>query len=285
MTEELEGGLLIYGQPLMRVAFVRLPVSVACDLTLSDGAHRLYCIIASFIWDGRTSAWPSQQTLADKMGVTTRTIRTHQRALEEHGLLSVEHRKGRSSIYRLIIPEPRTDPSALPRKNPSYEVEGEEVDEGTTTTLALSEPPVPPSPARRTKQRMTDKQASMQETLLLGDLPDRDANLMLEVVECLSKGAATPRSRLNRLNEMLDLLAEVGHEAWEYGMRKAADKGTIRGVAYVRAVAKGYLEDPKESPKPRQLISDDGPTSIDRKLAQEEAERAEALRREREGQA
>lgn len=79
------------------------------------------------------SCWPSVTTIAARARCTERHVRTILRDLEKDGALSVEHRPGTSSVYRINVPSltttpelqfrpedssPRNSGSGLPR-NPS----------------------------------------------------------------------------------------------------------------------------------------------------------------------
>lgn len=54
--------------------------------------------------DGAWVCWPSKTTLAELAGVTARTVQTSIKQLAEAGLITVQTRLARSSIYHLNVP-------------------------------------------------------------------------------------------------------------------------------------------------------------------------------------
>lgn len=89
---------------------------------LSSSARLLYALVSDFstMRDGVCVA--SQQTLAHRLGVSDRQVRTLLRELEAAGLISVR-RDGRrltNAITPLVVPE-RKPTSAHPRKSTSAE--------------------------------------------------------------------------------------------------------------------------------------------------------------------
>ena len=69
------------------------------------------------------SCWPSVTTIAARARCTERHVRTILRDLEKDGALSVEHRPGTSSVYRINVssftttPEPRFRPEDSSPRN------------------------------------------------------------------------------------------------------------------------------------------------------------------------
>lgn len=294
-------GMLRWGPEALRAGFAQIPRSVLRDPDLPPGPKVVYAVLASYLWSGDEVAWPSQEQIAHDAGdISVRQVRRHLRDLEGRGLLSTEHRDGTTPLYSLWIPEeryrtdlsgpeeePRTPMSAPPRTPMSadievVDVEAVDVEEGTT--LSLQSPSATATPARQ-RPRLTEQQASMEEGLLLQG--DQDADLILEVVECLTAGAKTARSRLNRIKETLAMREEYGREAWLYAMRKTAAKGRIHSLAYVQKIAREY--DPQEAgtgwdgPVEARRLPVDRAAEYEAELVAEDAERERLAAAERAG--
>ena len=80
-------------------------------------------------------AFPSEQTLANTLGTTVRTIRTAVKTLVHAGLLTIVHRPSRSNIYRLIgvdrewAPANKDNPGQLPLEDYRLKRERQLLDE------------------------------------------------------------------------------------------------------------------------------------------------------------
>jgi hypothetical protein len=83
----------IIDDPVLKAAgyFVQLPLAVLEDLKLSDGAKLTYALILSYAW-GKSVVWPSQSTMAERRGISDRTIRRHLNELEDNKYIKIEQR-------------------------------------------------------------------------------------------------------------------------------------------------------------------------------------------------
>lgn len=91
--------------------FAQVPEKLVLDPTVSDRAIRVYALLWTFSNKNGRKAWPSRQTMADTLKVTTRTIDRGIRELEDLGALAVESNfKGErqtNNVYTiLVLPEP-----------------------------------------------------------------------------------------------------------------------------------------------------------------------------------
>ena len=92
------------------------------DMSIRDATRKLILMgIASYAdEDGR--CWPSQETLARRVGCSDRTVRAHLAALEAAGWLSREARSGvggrRSDLYVLRLPPQPENSSGCATGNP-----------------------------------------------------------------------------------------------------------------------------------------------------------------------
>src|SRR4051812_1617492 len=83
--------------------FTKLPNSL-WTASVSPQAKLTYAAIASFAYGSKTTAWPSQTTLARRTGYSERSIRRSASELEAAGLLRIERRSGTSNVYELLVP-------------------------------------------------------------------------------------------------------------------------------------------------------------------------------------
>jgi len=108
--------------------FVPIPVHVARDNDLTDGAFRTYCILKRYCFGRRSYCWPSIRTLAAERGCTEETIRRHLHELVDAGLITISKR-GRHNVYHFApeyeagdrgeAPVPTSRPSAPVEDRPS----------------------------------------------------------------------------------------------------------------------------------------------------------------------
>ena len=85
--------------------FAQVLLEIIEDASLSAGAFRLYTLLVAYS-RGFGVCWLSQHTLAEKLGVSERTVRGWLSELEQSGYLSVEHRRTQAgqqqtNLYRL----------------------------------------------------------------------------------------------------------------------------------------------------------------------------------------
>ncbi len=87
-----------------------IPAEAVFDDRLRNTDIRVLCALGTFAnRDGR--CWPATTTIAEKLGVSERHVRTCLRELESSGYLETEHRPGQRSLY-LIVREP-ADPGSI----------------------------------------------------------------------------------------------------------------------------------------------------------------------------
>jgi hypothetical protein len=73
--------------------FTVVPTAILRNPILPPGARLLYSILSSYAQAGRGAAFPRQDTLAQEVGVDTRTIRRHVELLVSEGLIVIERTK------------------------------------------------------------------------------------------------------------------------------------------------------------------------------------------------
>lgn len=96
--------------------------SLLLDHEVSDGAVRLYLVLATYTRPDRPVAYPGQELLAEQLNCSVDTIQRHGRALVEAGWIDkVRRGRGRSNIYHLKMPgavRPVVDPADEPVDEP-----------------------------------------------------------------------------------------------------------------------------------------------------------------------
>lgn len=104
-----------------REPFAMMPESVLDDSRLSDGAKVFYALLDRY-WRSDDTAWPSQETLATRLGVSVPVVRRRLRELEAVGRVRTKRRgQGRTNVYvraemrrlRIVEPPDRSDSSGL----------------------------------------------------------------------------------------------------------------------------------------------------------------------------
>jgi DNA-binding transcriptional ArsR family regulator len=83
----------------------QLPLRLAWKLEVRDHSDltpmaKLYAYTLSSYMDDLGVCWPGRETIAKAMNVSEPTVKRARRELEAAGLIEVEERPGRSSIYR-----------------------------------------------------------------------------------------------------------------------------------------------------------------------------------------
>lgn len=164
---------------------------------LSQGARSLYADIMTYADNDKRSAFPSQQQLADDLGVSERSVRTYMNELEAFGALEVERRRNKrtgnfyANRYVLVFDDPReTPPEADCRRPPEADFRittpTVELDPHSFTSDQRSEELVAPSPGGRglSKGQLADP---------IG--PEFHASQDRKLLVSIIKGAATARSR------------------------------------------------------------------------------------------
>ncbi len=82
---------LVFRNHNLRHGFTQMPNVVLRDATLSSNAIRLYVLLLSYAWQEK-ECFPGQQTLADVMGCTARTITNTLAELKKRKLITWERR-------------------------------------------------------------------------------------------------------------------------------------------------------------------------------------------------
>lgn len=134
--------------PLSKLRAIEL---VAQDNRVSDASFRLFSLFMSFENSRNGLCCPSQETLASIMGHSIRSVRRHQKLLENSGYISVSYGSGRSGTnqYNLYRPtgkeewQERKNQLKLLRKQPSDKPNTKPIDNLSTQECGVS--PVPSS--------------------------------------------------------------------------------------------------------------------------------------------
>lgn len=93
--------------------FAIVPEWVLRNRQLSDGAVRCYGLLARYV-NAEGAAWPGQDTLAEALGVTVRSVQRYLSELEDVGALVRVRRGGTSNLYHLRVADRTTQMSASP---------------------------------------------------------------------------------------------------------------------------------------------------------------------------
>lgn len=120
------------GSENLKTPFAQVLLEIIEDPRISAGAFRLYTLLIG-LSRGFGACWPSQATLAAKLGITQRTVRNWLKELEIAGYLEIEHRyaqpgQEQSNIYHLKKLVPR---------------QGEQVRNAITSDTGTELPPTP----------------------------------------------------------------------------------------------------------------------------------------------
>ena len=109
-----------------------IPVEAVFDQRLGNADIRVLCALGAFA-DQSGKCWPATTTLAQKLRISDRRVRTCLRNLEACGHLCTEHRPGQRSVY-LLVRKP-ANPGTLPSG----------VDPGTSASGVGANPGTSPS--------------------------------------------------------------------------------------------------------------------------------------------
>jgi Helix-turn-helix domain len=94
---------IVGADPVTRHGFTQVPNFILTNKVLSVGAKLAYAMLLKYAWSD-DACFPGQQTLADDMGSSERSIRSYLKELEEQSLLEVNQRGlGKTNVYRLFI--------------------------------------------------------------------------------------------------------------------------------------------------------------------------------------
>jgi Helix-turn-helix domain len=98
---------IVGADPVTRHGFTQVPNFILTNKVLSVGAKLAYAMLLKYAWSD-DACFPGQQTLADDMGSSERSIRSYLKELEEQSLLEVNQRGlGKTNVYRLFITVPK----------------------------------------------------------------------------------------------------------------------------------------------------------------------------------
>ena len=102
--ENTRRNIEIIGEDLVtRHGFTQVPNFILTNKGLSVGAKLYYAMLLKYARE-KDYCFPGQQTLAEDMGSSERSVRTYQKELEDVGFLEVTQRGlGRTSLYKLDL--------------------------------------------------------------------------------------------------------------------------------------------------------------------------------------
>src|SRR3979409_2412681 len=90
-----------------RGGFTQVPNFLLKSQKLSSGDKMTFAMLLSYAWQN-DFCFPGQQRLAVDMGITERSVRTHLKALEANGLMTIKQRgQGKTNVYELNL-KPRS---------------------------------------------------------------------------------------------------------------------------------------------------------------------------------
>jgi biotin operon repressor len=86
--------------------FTQVPNFLLKSTKLSSGDKMTFAMLLSYAWQN-DYCFPGQERLAEDLGLSDRSVRTHLKSLEAIGLLAIQRRgQGKTNIYELNL-EPR----------------------------------------------------------------------------------------------------------------------------------------------------------------------------------
>jgi biotin operon repressor len=86
-----------------RGGFTQVPNFLLKSKTLSSGDKMAFAMLLSYAWQN-DFCFPGQERLAEDLGLTDRSIRTHLKELETQGLLIIKRRgQGKTNLYELNL--------------------------------------------------------------------------------------------------------------------------------------------------------------------------------------
>ncbi len=101
-----------------RGGFTQVPNFILKSKTLSAGDKMTFAMLLSYAWH-HDHCFPGQERLANDLGLSDRSVRTHLRSLQAEGLLVIKRRGlGRTNIYELSL-KPSSNHSGPDRKKSS----------------------------------------------------------------------------------------------------------------------------------------------------------------------
>src|SRR3954471_12178507 len=89
--------------PVTAKGFTMLPNFLLRSKKLSAGDKMAFAMLLSYAWHN-DYCFPGQDRLAEDLGLSDRSVRTHLKSLEATGLLSIKRRgQGKTNIYELNL--------------------------------------------------------------------------------------------------------------------------------------------------------------------------------------
>ena len=83
--------------------FTQVPNFLLKSKKLSSGDKMTFAMLLSYAWQN-DFCFPGQQRLAEDLGLSDRSVRTHLKSLEVIGLLAIQRRGlGKTNIYELNL--------------------------------------------------------------------------------------------------------------------------------------------------------------------------------------
>jgi DNA-binding transcriptional ArsR family regulator len=83
--------------------FTQVPNFLLKSSKLSAGDKMTFAMLLSYAWQN-DYCFPGQQRLAEDLGLSDRSVRTHLKSLEAIGLLAIQRRgQGKTNIYELNL--------------------------------------------------------------------------------------------------------------------------------------------------------------------------------------
>ena len=98
--------------------FTQVPNFLLKSKNLSSGDKMTFAMLLSYAWQN-DFCFPGQERLAQDLGLTDRSVRTHLKSLQSNGLLNIQRRgQVKTNIYELILSS-RSSASGSDRKKTS----------------------------------------------------------------------------------------------------------------------------------------------------------------------
>ncbi len=86
-----------------RGGFTQVPNFLLRSKKLSAGDKMTFAMLLSYAWQN-DYCFPGQQRLAQDLGLTDRSVRTHLKSLETNTLLAIKRRgQGKTNVYELNL--------------------------------------------------------------------------------------------------------------------------------------------------------------------------------------
>ena len=89
------------------MGFTQVPNFLLKSKDLSSGDKMAFAMLLSYAWHN-DYCFPGQERLAQDLGLSERSVRTHLKSLEMNGLLTIKQRgQGKTNIYELDLKPPQ----------------------------------------------------------------------------------------------------------------------------------------------------------------------------------